>query len=75
MYKIADSIKEKTTKCNRSFQCLTGDSLCLCEVIEDTNRCSVKIKSKSDASCEYFRAPFGTCMCPTRVEIYRKYKM
>ena len=73
--KIADSIKEKTTQCVRDFACLTGNTSCMCEVMEDTNRCSVKIKPKSVLSCKYYVVPFGTCRCPTRVEIYRKHKM
>ena len=72
---IDDSFKEKTTKCNNDFSCLMGDHSCMCEAIEDTNCCSIKIKPKPDLSCKYYVSPYGTCMCPTRVEIYRKYKM
>ena len=72
---IPNSIKEKTTNCERDFKCLTGDHSCMCEVLENTDRCSIKIKTKPDAPCKYYVSPFRTCECPTRAVIYRTYKM
>jgi hypothetical protein len=75
--KIANSVKNKTTKCERDFKCLSDDTSCMCEVIDGEKFDRVEIKSKLNPPCVY-RLSFGTlqyCLCPTRNEIYKKYQL
>ena len=74
--KIPDSVKEKTTKCERDFRCLSGDNSCICEVVEGTKLATIKIKSKPKTPCPYCYSlnTFNYCLCPTRNEIYKLYK-
>jgi hypothetical protein len=74
--KIADSILEKTKKCEREFCCLSENDFCLCEVLDSTKLATVKIKPKPHLSCSYCLS-VGTlrfCLCPTRNAIYKQYK-
>jgi hypothetical protein len=75
--KIANSVKGKTTKCERDFKCLSGDTSCMCEVIDGEKFPRVEIKSKLNLPCVY-RLSLGTlhyCLCPTRNEIYKNYHL
>jgi hypothetical protein len=74
--KIDISVKDKTTKCNQNFKCLSGDTSCLCKVDDSEKLATVKIKPKPDLSCPYCLSlnAFQYCLCPTRNEIYKKYK-
>ena len=72
---IPDPVKEKTTKCESNFKCL-DDNSCMCEVIEGSKLTTVKIKPKLDLSCPYVLSvgSYRYCLCPTRNQIYKKYK-
>lgn len=72
---IDDAIVAKTTKCNANFKCLSGDSSCMCDVINSESFSLVKINPKAEISCNYL-FPFNKssfCRCPTRNEIYKRY--
>ena len=72
---IDDDVLAKTKNCKDSFQCLSGESACLCDVLDSKSFSLVKIKSKTDISCNYL-FPFNKssfCRCPTRNEIYKRY--
>ena len=72
---IDDDILAKTNNCNDSFRCLSGEKGCLCDVVDSTSFSLVKIKPKSDITCNYL-FPFSKssfCRCPTRNEIYKRY--
>jgi len=73
---VEGSVKNKTKKCERDFKCLSGDNSCLCEVVDSSKLATVKIKPKPDLSCPYCLSfnTFHYCLCPTRNEIYKKYK-
>jgi len=75
--KIANSVINKTTKCERDFKCLTGDTSCMCEVVEGSKLATVKIKSKPNPSCLYSLSidTLHYCLCPTRNAIYKKYQL
>ena len=77
--KIADFVLRKTTKCEHNFSCLGEDKATpFCEVIAyNSSSKVVKVKPKSDRSCPYTLAlsTFRCCLCPTRVELYKQYKM
>ncbi len=75
--KIDKGILKKTTRCNFDFSCLTGDKTCLCEVIDQKGFSSIKVRPNPDLPCSY-NLPFNKshyCICPTRREIYQKYKI
>ena len=74
---ISDSILEKATKCERGFKCLSGDNTCVCEVDDSSKLPLIKVKPKPDLSCPYCFSfnKSRYCRCPTRREIYMKYKM
>jgi len=74
---ISDKTREETTKCPFSFQCLHNETRCVC-IIErcfEGNGCFIKtVKPKV---CPY-KISFGysyMCHCPTRIELYNRYKI
>lgn len=77
-YKIDKEIIKKTTKCEGNFKCLeTGE--CpknKCKPVGSFNG-HLWVKSKENIFCGY-HLNFGRgeiCNCPTRNELYRKYKI
>ena len=75
--KIDEAILEKTTRCNYAFSCLSGDKSCLCDVIDSNGEGIVAITSRPVLFCGYCRSLEHAfyCFCPTRSEIYHRYKM
>lgn len=79
-YKIDADILNMTTKCKEDFSCLSGEDKCLCEVEEmiKTNGRFLFIKPKSNIqNCNYKIKPGNSfsCFCPTRIELYDRYKI
>ncbi len=75
VYKLEENVLNETIKCNDNFSCLNGDKNCLCEVDSSIDNKILFIKS-NNKTCSY-KASFGYsyyCHCPTRKEIYRRYK-
>lgn len=75
--KIDETTIRSTVNCRNDFRCLSGDTECLCEVKYSTSYDMLEIIPKSDIACSH-RISLGKmhfCMCPTRVEIYKKYKI
>lgn len=79
-YAIDSVTLQKTAYCKCDFSCLSGGKECLCEVERHVgnNGGVLFIKPKSDArTCKYLLSlrykPL--CICPTRKEIYRHYKI
>ncbi len=75
--KIEKDVLDKTTKCNCDFSCLSGDNTCRCEVIEMTGISSIKVNPNPNLPCSY-HLPFHKshfCVCPTRRELYKQYKI
>jgi hypothetical protein len=76
--KVSEVILENTTNCRNSFACLSGENESMCEGIKSVSAYhAVIIKPKSINSCKYFVHLDNTiyCLCPTRNEIYNRYKM
>jgi len=69
---IGERILANTTKCKDNFKCLSGDRVCLCDVVNSTSFSLIKIKPKSGISCNYFFPLHKSSFCrfPTRNEIY-----
>lgn len=74
---ISEDILKSTTKCRYNFSCLNGVKECLCEVRSSNGHDTLFITSSSDRDCIYC-APLKNsylCFCPTRREIYKRYKI
>ena len=73
---INDDTLQNTTKCGKGFACLSSGDGCLAEV-ESAVGGTLLFVECTDGSCRY-RIHFGhsyVCTCPTRVEIYAKYRI
>ena len=77
--RIENFVLGKTTKCEGNFSCLSQDNPTpLCKVIAYNSLSKVvKVRPKSDRSCSYSfdLNTLHYCLCPTRVELYKKYKV
>jgi hypothetical protein len=75
--KIDRGILHCTTKCTFNFGCITGEKTCLCDVVVSNEEDIVEIKSKPSMACKYCISLTSAhyCHCPTRVEIYNRYKI
>lgn len=74
---IDDDILDTTTNCNDDFSCLLGDLELLCEVESCVSDTIHFVKCLETTHC-YYKVPFGdghVCTCPTRMEIYNRYKV
>jgi hypothetical protein len=74
---IDEDIKKNTTKCKKDFKCLRDNNYELCKVIESVRDNVLFIECLEMQPCSY-KTVFGyssyICSCPTRKEIYRRYK-
>ena len=75
---IDKKIIVETTNCQKNFSCLDGNTekLCKIEITQFSNSVHL-IKCKQDLNCSY-KIEFEKekcCLCPTRKEIYNKYKI
>jgi hypothetical protein len=78
-FQISEEILSQTTKCPKNFQCLTNRQTTMCSidgVIDKYN--GLFISKKTRRNCPYLTL-FGyysyICTCPTRREIYIRYKI
>ncbi len=80
---IDEVIKKKTAKCPTNFYCLSGGGSLMCD--KNKHMCKAEryiryngliVKPSSENGCPN-RMSFGNgfrCNCPTRIEIFLKYK-
>jgi hypothetical protein len=75
--KIDKAVIQSTVNCKHDFRCLSGDKSCLCEVKESIGYDMLKIEPKSDVDFSHLISLGKTnfCNCPTRIEIYNRYKI
>jgi hypothetical protein len=77
-YQVSDKIRKQTTKCSYNFTCLNNDTWDTCSIERDVQRAFLAVKTKSNKStCPYWFS-YGSsyhCTCPTRLEIYKRYKI
>ena len=74
---IKDDILQRTTKCTHDFSCLSGDKQRVCKVIGIIGFDMKAIKRKLEIDCTYCLS-YGNgslCLCPTRNEIYNRYRI
>lgn len=73
---ISEDTLKNTTKCAKGFSCLYGEGKPFCEV-EYAVGDGVIFVECTDGVCSYWM-PFGSasvCNCPTRREIYNRYRL
>jgi len=78
-YLISDEVKAATTNCQKSFSCLSAirKASGMCKVVFCVNCKMLGILCESEKECTYkYDSEDRTyCICPTRKEIYMKYKV
>ena len=74
---IDEDVKKSTTMCSKDFACISDKDYKLCKVSHSVHDKVIFIECLEMKPCSY-RMSFGIssyiCNCPTRKEIYRKYK-
>ena len=73
--KIDENIINKTD-CKKNFACLDNTDVC-CKITNCVNNQIYFVDCKDKKYCN-FKKFFGNsnyCTCPTRIEIYKKYKV
>lgn len=73
---IDKNIIADTVKCEKNFDCLTGNNLVYCKVENYVNNEVHFIKCTDRLRCSY-KMSFGDsfiCTCPTRKGIFNKYR-
>lgn len=76
-YKISDEALHKTKKCPLKMQCLTESNRPKCKAKGLIKGCCVFIRTSGSNPCPY-KISFGygyICNCPTRYELYERYKL
>jgi hypothetical protein len=78
-FEVPEYIVKQTTRCDNNFLCLSEEwKPCgKANRIIEGKLVSVDIDPKLSRDCHY-GVPFGWgyyCLCPTRVEIYKRYKI
>ena len=75
--KIDENILKKTTRCENDFECLKDENYpCRVLKVESCINGEIIIVNCTKSKCLY-KVIFGRktiCACPTRIEIYNKYK-
>lgn len=76
-HQVSDGVRKATTKCTKGFACLAADGAPLCTVEYCVNGEVHFLKCLCDKVCPYQNS-FGNglyCTCPTRKELFNKYKI
>ena len=74
--RIEKKILNKTTGCKNNFVCLSGEKNIYCKVDTHISDEVYFVTCLAEINCNY-KISFGqktVCTCPTRKEIYHKYK-
>jgi len=77
-YAVSDEIRNRTN-CRNEFHCLSGDMQGVCDVYNTLGtKLIVTDCPKRGWYCDYCKAfdiSQGFCTCPTRIEIYNRYRV
>jgi hypothetical protein len=74
---ISKETLQQTIKCTLSFQCLDDERRDICSVELSLREKGCFLKTVKPIACRY-RVSFGDsylCTCPTRLELFNKYKI
>ncbi len=75
-FSIEEKVLNETVKCKDNFSCIDGGHGCFCAAEQLVSDKVLFVKPVKNIACNYMKY-FGDslyCACPTRMEIYRKYK-
>ncbi|MEW6599330.1 MAG: hypothetical protein AB1499_00010 [Nitrospirota bacterium] len=74
---ISEQAINNTKRCRKNFACLSGSGHCLCKLTYCFNGKSYFIKPERNLLCNYKVTFSGSvlCSCPTRKEIYNRYRI
>jgi len=74
---VSEAVKTATKNCSKDFSCLVGNETCMGKVVFCLNCKLHGILCGSEECCSYrYNADERIyCTCPTRKEIYTKYKI
>ncbi len=74
---INDNVLNNTTRCRKDFACLSGTGQCLCKLTYCFSGKSYFIEPEGNLLCNYKVSFSGSvlCGCPTRKEIYNRYRI
>ena len=75
-FEISKDVINQTTKCENNFACLSDDKV-ICKIQFTVNDKDISIRYSYETDCNYvsYLGRLITCQCPTRIGIYRKYKV
>jgi len=74
-FQISEDAKKRISKCSRNYDCLNNDKWDTCCIEQEiSGGLFIKYICKQE-NCHNFLyyGPRNICMCPVRVEIYRRY--
>ena len=76
-YQISEDIKKRTSQCSNNFGCLTNGKGNICTIHEEISGALIIKHLCNKQFCKYFLyyGPRNICMCPMRLEIYRRYNV
>jgi len=72
---IDQEILQKTTNCEKNFSCLSNKNHIPCKVKSIINNKVIFVECLNRDYCKYIQN-YGNsyiCLCPTRIEIFKKY--
>ncbi len=75
-FRVDQAALSATEKCKNEYSCLSGSSKCLCCVTDSFDGAVLFVNPPCSNICGYLMS-YGysyVCNCPTRKEIYNKYK-
>jgi hypothetical protein len=74
-YQISEDAKKRTPKCSCNFECLFNDKWDTCSIEKEISGGLIIKYICTEKFCNYYLS-YGSrniCMCPIRVEIFRRY--
>lgn len=74
---VSEKVLLETINCEKNFSCIKGNGHKLCNVTECINKQVHFLECSDNSICNYklSYAESYICMCPTRKEIFNKYKI
>jgi hypothetical protein len=79
LYQISDEIINSTRRCDHRFKCLTVDSFQICPIKKPNPMkgiCFIKMENPMRKSSYCLSlGNSNICLCPTRRELYERYKI
>jgi hypothetical protein len=77
-FTVSQESRDKATGCLFDFQCQQNNSGSMCTVEKEINNYGVFIKNCNRKEFCSYRLSYGftqICLCPVRLEIFKKYRV